>query len=74
MLGLKVLATIASSDVFMFLTLFSGGKKAKILGTVELLLLCVEETVDYEDHRSKVSESGQGKERRETVGYGDKRH
>lgn len=73
-LGLKMLATIASSDIFMFLTLLSGEIKAKILGTVELLLRCVEETVDYEDHRSKVSESGQGKERGETVRSGDKRH
>lgn len=41
-------------------------KKAKIPGTVELLLLCVEETVDYKDRRSKVLESDQGKERGET--------
>lgn len=54
------------------------GEKAKILGTVKLLLLCVEETVDYKDHRSNVSESGQGKERggnsrirrQETLGKG----
>lgn len=33
---------------------------------MELLLLCVEETVDYKDRRSKVLESDQGKERGET--------
>lgn len=67
-LGLKALATRASSDTFMFLTSLSGKKKkkAKIPGTVELLLLCVEETVDYKDCRSKVLESDQGKERGET--------
>lgn len=40
----------------------------KIPGTVELLLLCVEETVDYKDLRSKVLECGQLKERGKSRG------
>lgn len=73
-LGLKVLATIASSDTLMFLIILSGGKKAKILGAVDFYCCMWKRQWILKIIDPKCQKVVRAKREGETVESGNKRH